>query len=83
MSQEFLDRPVRLMEETDCVECEFLALCHGGCPVHAYATTGNLCAKDPDCESRKTLFRLARNAAREIDRLESTKRADCAEAACA
>jgi len=81
--KQFLDRPTRLMEAADCPECEYLALCHGGCPVHAYSTTGNLFTKDPDCESRKTMFRLARNAATELDRSESTKRADSFEAACA
>jgi radical SAM protein with 4Fe4S-binding SPASM domain len=74
--KQFLERPIRLLEEEDCAECEYLALCHGGCPVHAYATTGNLFAKDPDCKPRKTLFSLARNAAIEIDRLESIKRVE-------
>jgi uncharacterized protein len=69
--KQFLDRPVRLMEEEDCAECEYLALCHGGCPVHAFAATGNLFTKEPNCESYKILFGLARKAAIEIDRLES------------
>jgi uncharacterized protein len=81
--KQFLDRPMRVMEREDCAECEYLALCHGGCPVHTYATTGNLFAKDPDCQSRKTLFKLAKNAAIEIDRLESARRLDISEAACA
>jgi len=81
--RQFLDRPMKLMEQGDCSECEVLPLCHGGCPVHAYATTGNLFTKDPDCESRKTMFRLARNAAIEIDRQESAARTVTPEAACA
>jgi uncharacterized protein len=78
-----LERPMLIMEKEDCSECEYLAICHGGCPVHAYGTTRDLFAKDPDCQSRKTLFKLARNAAIEIDRLESTKRLDSPHASCA
>jgi radical SAM protein with 4Fe4S-binding SPASM domain len=63
---------MKLMEQEDCAECEFLPLCHGGCPVHAYATTGNLFTKDPYCESRKTMFR--QNAA--IELMRSTARAE-------
>jgi uncharacterized protein len=70
----FIERPLHLMEDEDCAECEFLAVCHGGCPVRAYSATGNVFAKDPNCESTKTLCRLARNAAIELDRLESTGR---------
>jgi radical SAM protein with 4Fe4S-binding SPASM domain len=81
--KQFLDRPMRLMEKEDCSECEYLALCHGGCPVHAYGTTGDLFAKDPDCQSRKTLFRLAKNAATELDCLESTKRLEIPLTSCA
>jgi len=81
--KQFLERPIRLMEEEDCAECEFLAVCHGGCPVRAYAAKGNLFAKEPNCESDKTLCRLARNAAIELDRLESTGRVDGHAAPCA
>jgi uncharacterized protein len=81
--KQFLDRPIRLLEQEDCWECEFLALCHGGCPVHAYGTTGSIFRKEPNCKSHKTLFSLARNGAIEIDRLESTKRVDSTKAVCA
>jgi uncharacterized protein len=81
--KQFLDRPTRVMEREDCAECDYLVLCHGGCPVHTYATTGDLFAKDPDCESRKTLFRLAKNAAVEIDRRDSADRVDSRQVACA
>jgi radical SAM protein with 4Fe4S-binding SPASM domain len=72
----FVDRPMRLMENEDCGECEYLAVCHGGCPVRAYSAKGSLFAKDPDCQSNKTLFSLARNAAIELDRVESAQRID-------
>ena len=81
--QQFLERPLRLMEEEDCSECEYLAVCHGGCPLRAYSTTGSLFAKDAYCEANKTLFGLARNAAVEIDRLESTSHVDSPPDSCA
>jgi uncharacterized protein len=81
--RQFLERPMRLMEREDCWECEYLAICHGGCPVHTYGTTGNFFAKDPGCQSRKTLFRLARSAAIELDRGESTARAESPMVSCA
>ncbi len=81
--KQLLERPVRLMEREDCSECEYLAVCHGGCPVHTYGTTGDLFAKDPDCQSRQTLFSLAREAAIEIDRLETTKRVESGPDSCA
>jgi uncharacterized protein len=71
----FLERPVRLMEEEDCAECDYLTLCHGGCTVRAYSSTGSLYRKDAYCQSDKTLFRLARNAATELNRLDSLSRA--------
>lgn len=80
---QFLDRPLRLMEGEDCAECEYLSLCHGGCPVRAFTATGNLFARDPYCESNKTLYGLARSAAVELDRLESTRRVENTEAVCA
>lgn len=70
----FLNRPLRLLEEEDCAECEFLAVCHGGCPMRAYSASGTLFTKDPYCVAYKTLFGLARKASIELDRLESTER---------
>ncbi|HMK34547.1 MAG TPA: radical SAM protein [Desulfomonilaceae bacterium] len=68
--ERFLQRPARLFDEEDCAECEYWNLCHGGCPVRAYSSTGNLFAKDPYCQSSKTLFDCARNAARALDLVE-------------
>jgi uncharacterized protein len=81
--KQFLERPVRLVENEDCSECEYLALCHGGCPVHAYSTTGSLFKKDPGCKPRKTLFSLAKNAAIELNRLESARPRDTLPDSCA
>lgn len=81
--KQFLERPTRLLEGEDCWDCEYLTLCHGGCPVHAYSTTGSLFTKAPNCQSNKTLFRLARNAAIEIDKLESARRVESPSDSCA
>ncbi|GBC62080.1 radical SAM protein [Desulfonema ishimotonii] len=55
--QQFLARPGRLIQSEDCLSCDYLALCHGGCPVRAYTTTGTLFAKDPYCETYQAIFR--------------------------
>jgi uncharacterized protein len=74
--KQFLERPLRLMEGADCGACEYLAVCHGGCALRAYCSTGDLFTKDAYCQANKTLFRLARNGATELDRLDSTGRGE-------
>lgn len=51
----FVDRPVRLMDQ-DCIHCDYLALCHGGCPVRTYTARGQLFEKDPYCALYRGLF---------------------------
>ncbi len=53
--QRFTERPVHLMQG-DCIECDYLALCHGGCPVRAHTAGLSLFAKDPYCLLYRTLF---------------------------
>lgn len=53
----FLSRPGTLMQREDCLECDYLTLCHGGCPVRAYSVHGDLLRKDPYCEVYRNLFR--------------------------
>lgn len=52
----FSERPVALTQQ-ECITCDYLALCHGGCPVRAYSVHGTLFDRDPYCELYKTLFR--------------------------
>lgn len=54
--RQFSERPVRLMQQ-DCIECDYLALCHGGCPVRTYSMSRSLFEKDPYCDLYKALFR--------------------------
>ena len=62
-----LDRPGRLIQQEDCIECEHLAICHGGCPIRTYSTRGSLIAKDPYCETYKLIFAHMRDAATRVD----------------
>ncbi len=53
--KEFLDRPAAIIDQ-DCIECDYLSLCHGGCPVRTYTFRDTMLEKDPYCELYKTLF---------------------------
>jgi uncharacterized protein len=54
--QRFQARPEVLMQHESCVECDYLSICHGGCPVRTYAITGEFFVKDPYCKVYKALF---------------------------
>lgn len=60
----FHQRPMALVAR-DCIDCDYLALCHGGCPVRAFSVRGTLFEKDPHCALYQTLFgHMAAAAAR-------------------
>ena len=44
------------MQHESCVGCDYLSICHGGCPVRTYAITGKFFVKDPYCKVYKALF---------------------------
>ena len=54
--QRLQSRPRILIQQEDCLECDYLTLCHGGCPIRAYSTTGSLFTKDPYCHTYKSIF---------------------------
>jgi radical SAM protein with 4Fe4S-binding SPASM domain len=54
--QKFQARPERLMKEESCVGCDYLSICHGGCPVRTYSITGDFFVKDPYCQVYKAMF---------------------------
>ncbi|QIF02121.1 radical SAM protein [Roseimicrobium sp. ORNL1] len=62
----FVERPGRLVEDEDCLECRYLSICHGGCPVRAYSATGSLLKKDPYCEVYKAVFHTAETHAQKL-----------------
>jgi len=61
--QRFLARPAEIIQHQDCIDCEFLGICHGGCPIRAYSVQGNLYDKDPYCPTYLTVFRHMRKVA--------------------
>jgi uncharacterized protein len=52
----FQARPGELILKEDCLDCVYLTICHGGCPVRAYTVYGDLFRKDPYCKLYKRLF---------------------------
>lgn len=63
--EQFNDRPAAVLD-AGCIECEYLALCHGGCPVRTFTVRGTLFEKDPYCGLYKALFGGTENVARRI-----------------
>lgn len=61
--ERFLKRPKALVRDADCLECKYLSICHGGCPVRAFTATGHIHRKDPYCEMYKAMFAKAESCA--------------------
>jgi len=66
--ERFLARPEALIEHETCARCDYLSLCHGGCPVRAYSITGEFFVKDPYCEVYKALFSRMESLALKLSR---------------
>ncbi|GAK53183.1 radical SAM domain protein [Candidatus Moduliflexus flocculans] len=54
--QRFLKRPEHLIQHEDCLDCKYLTVCHGGCPIRTFTTYQDLLRKDPNCQLYKALF---------------------------
>jgi len=54
--KKFAARPLALVSDGTCLDCDYLSICHGGCPVRAYSITGYFTSKDPYCKVYKDLF---------------------------
>lgn len=54
--QNLLQRPRTLITTTNCGECEYLGLCHGGCPARSLSVYGSYFFEDPYCIALKSLF---------------------------
>ena len=65
--KQFNERPIQLVQR-DCLSCDYLSLCHGGCPVRTYTVHGSLFQKDPYCELYKGLFGRMERAAQTLAR---------------
>jgi radical SAM protein with 4Fe4S-binding SPASM domain len=67
--QAFQSRPGLLIRKEDCLECKYLSICHGGCPVRAFTVYGDLLRKDPYCRLYQKLFEdMEELAARRLSR---------------
>ena len=44
------------LRETDCQGCRFWPICHGGCPLEAWAATGSFLRKSDWCNAKKALI---------------------------
>jgi radical SAM protein with 4Fe4S-binding SPASM domain len=71
--REFVERPKHLVEHEDCLQCRFLSICHGGCPVRTYSALGTMLAKDPYCEVYKAVFGRAETHSRALLRRQLLK----------
>ncbi len=56
-------RPGVLVQREDCLECDYLGICHGGCPVRAFTVHADVFRKDPYCELYRNLFQTVREMA--------------------
>ena len=63
--QDFVKRPAAIIPQ-DCIECDYLSLCHGGCPVRTYTFRGTMFEKDPYCHTYLAMFRKAEEVAAKI-----------------
>lgn len=67
--ERFKERPGYLVENTECRSCEWLSMCHGGCPVRTFTAKETIYAKDPYCEVYKAIFSETRRMARRVTTL--------------
>ena len=63
---ELLQRPIRLLEKGYCMSCNYLAICHGGCPVRALSAEGTIVAVDPYCDCMRKVFSYIEKAVQHI-----------------
>ncbi len=68
--QPFLNRPLKLMRDTKCGECKFWGICFGGCPIRAFAFTGNLMDVDHYCPVYYEMFSIILDQAEHESQLE-------------
>lgn len=70
--RKFVERPARIIPH-DCIDCEYLAMCHGGCPVRTYTFRGSMFEKDPYCEVYLAMFRKAEEVAAKLSATRAFK----------
>jgi radical SAM protein with 4Fe4S-binding SPASM domain len=73
--RKFVDRPGVVIPK-DCIECDYLSLCHGGCPVRTYTFSGSMFEKDPYCHVYLAMFRKAEEVAAKISSSRALSQVD-------
>lgn len=61
----FSEIPERYLRLESCKKCEFLNICFGGCPNHAYSFSGNFLEKDYFCIAYKMIYSRIRDYIKE------------------
>ena len=51
------------LPDGDCIDYDYLSLCHGGSPVRTYTFRGTMFEKDPYCQVYLAMFRKAEQVA--------------------
>jgi uncharacterized protein len=49
-----------------CIDCEYAALCNGGCRADAYWATGRYAGRYPHCDARKSTFSYLKNRLQQL-----------------
>jgi radical SAM protein with 4Fe4S-binding SPASM domain len=60
--KKFVQRPAAIIPQ-DCIQCDYLSICHGGCPVRTFTFSGTMFEKDPYCGVYLSMFRKAEEVA--------------------
>jgi len=63
--RKFVERPAAIIP-SDCIDCDYLSMCHGGCPVRTYTFSGTMFEKDPYCKVYLAMFRKAEEVAAKL-----------------
>lgn len=63
-----LSNRIPALKISDCKDCSFFAICHGGCPDDAWLGTGDVKAKTYWCDAHKLLFNSMEKEIRNIRR---------------
>ena len=54
--EDFVNRPINMIRNSECGECEYWMICFGGCPIRALTFSGDIFSKDHYCPVYKRIF---------------------------
>ena len=73
--RKFVERPAAIIP-SDCIDCDYLSMCHGGCPVRTYTFSGTMFEKDPYCKVYLAMFRKAEEVAAKLSQFWASNPAE-------